>query len=335
MMRRIAPALALLMAMAAGAQTAKAPKIEKADFKDPGKVAYRFAKGQTESYLTETVTDTKTAVQVMGQEMNINAKGTTRQYMTIKVLDDAVPTKAEVSTEHMQMKQSVDGGMFAMEITVDDKKIKATMGDQVLVDSEGGVSNPMIEQFTTGLEVLGKKAIVLIEPDGRIGSKIEGDPEAAKYLRNLPDQTVFAIVWKQLEGLKPGDTWDIESELRTMQQLELAKPIKLKTTYKVVGGASVDGVECIEIESRSVVKATDVEAITKQAGQEMKMKLASMAWEMTGRAFYDPAKNRSVYGTTKGTVEIEGSMDVDQAGKTDVKVIVDLNGTVRLNAPWK
>lgn len=336
MMHRIATLATLVLVAAASAQPAQGPKIEKADFKDPGKLEYRFKKGETETYLTETKTDTKTGVQVMGQEMNINAKGTTRQLMTLKALEDGVPAKVEVVTDHIQMKQSIDGGMFAVDVTVDDKKIKATSGDQVLVDTEGGkVDNPMVEQFTQGVAHLGKKAVVMVGPDGRYGDKVEGDADVAKFFRDMPDQTLFPIVFRSLEGVKVGDTWEVETETRSMQQMVLTKPVKVKTTYKVVGGATVDGVHCTEIEFTSVVKATNIEATTKQGGQEMKMKIGSMAWSMSGKAYYDPARNRPIYATTKGSVEVEAAMDVPQAGNTDVKVVVDLSATIRHNAPWK
>jgi hypothetical protein len=335
MIRRIAPLVALCIATAAAAQPDKGPKIEKIDFKDPGKLEYRFTKGQTESYLTETKTDTKTAVSVAGQEMNISAKGTVRQLQTMKALDDAVPAKVEVVTEHIQMKQSVDGGMFAVDITVDDKKVKATSGGQVLVDSEGPVDNRMLEQFMQGIEHFGKKAVILINPDGRFTDKIEGDAVAVKFLRDQPEKSLFPVVWKPGDGFKVGDTWEVESETRSMQQMELLKPIKIKTVYKIVGSATVDGVPCTEIESTSSLKATDLEATIKQMGQDMKMKIAAVAWTMKGRAFYDPAKNRPVFGTVKGTVEVEASMDVQGAGQTDVKVAVDLDSTIRHNAPWK
>ncbi len=335
MMRRIAPIAALFLAAIASAQPTPGPKIEKADFKDPGKLEYRFKKGETETFLTEAKTHTQTAVQVMGQEMNINAKGTTRQYMTLKVLDDAVPTRVEVVTDHIQMKQSVDGGMFAMDITVDDKKIKATSGDQVLADTEGKIDNPMVEQFTRGIEHLGKKAVVLVGPDGRFGEKIEGDPVAVKFLRDLPDQTLFPVVFRSLEGLKVGDTWEVETETRSMQQMELTKPVKVKTVYKIVGGATVDGVRCTEIAFSSILKASNIEATTTQAGQEMKMKIGAMSWNMSGTAYYDPACNRPIYSATKGVVEVEASMDVPQAGETDVKVVVDLTAVSWHNVPWK
>ncbi|MBM3492834.1 MAG: hypothetical protein FJX72_00715 [Armatimonadetes bacterium] len=335
MMRSSLTVLAILLAAAASAQPAKGPKIEPADFKDPGKVAYKFTKGQVETWVSETTTNTKTAVSLAGQEMNIAAKGTIRQLSTLKALDDSVPTKVEFVTDHVKMNMSVDAGMFAADITVDDKKVKATSGDQVLVDSEAGVSNPMIEQFVEGVQHLGKKAIVLITPEGRNGDKVEGDAEAVKHIKALPDQTLLPVFWKQLEGLKVGDTWETESEMRSMQQMELLKPIKIKTTYKVLGGAKVDGVQCVEIEFRSAIKATNLEGTTKQAGQEMKMKIGSMAWDMVGKAYYDPAKNRPIYAVTKGSVEIEAAMEIPNAGETDVKVVVDLNATVTHNAPWK
>jgi hypothetical protein len=334
MIRRLAPVVALLVAGAAYAQP-KGPKIEPTDFKDPGKVTYRFAKGSTETYLVETTTTTKTAVQIAGQDIDVTSKGTLKWLTSLKALDDAVPTKMEVLTEHVKLNQTVESPMFSADITVDDKKVKATSGGQVLVDSSTGETNPMLEQFTQGTEHLGKKAVVLVNPDGRHELKIEGDPAAVKQVKSMPDRSLFPIVWKQAEGLKVGHTWDAESEITTMQQLELLKPIKMKTSYKVLGSAKVDGVTCMEVEFRSTLKVSNFEATAKQSGQDMKLNVASMAWEIQGKAYYDPAKNRPVYATSKGTVEIESTMDMPGAGQGAVKVLVELTSTTTHNAPWK
>lgn len=316
------------------AQEIKTPKIEPTDFKDPGPVAYKFAKGKAESYTAETVTKSIVGVQVAGQEMTITTTGTTRTRTVYTPLNEETPTKVEIVTEHIRMKQNVDNPMMPAEVTVEDKKVKVTSGGQVLYDSESGTESPMAAQFAQAAQVIGKKVVLTVDADGRAGKKLEGDPDAVKRMRYMAEQGIFPIIWKGQSGLKVGDTWEVEVELSALESMELKQPVKFKSTYKVLGGALVDGVYCVEIETVITGKAANLEATTEQSGMQMQLKIPSMVFSMKGRAYYDPAQNRVIFADQKGTAEFEASGDVGGAGNLDLKVNVDTRNVLRYNVPW-
>jgi len=220
------------------------------------------------------------------------------------------------------------------EVTVEDRKVKVTSNGQVLYDSESGTENPMAAQFAQAAQVIGKKVVITVDTDGRAGKKLEGDAEAIKRMKYVAEQGIFPVIWKGQSGLKVGDTWEIETEMSAMESLELKTPAKFKTTYKVLGGALVDGVYCVEIETAMTGKAANLEATTEQSGMQMQLKIPSMVFSMKGRAYYDPAQNRVVFADQKGTVEIEASGDVAGAGNLDLKVSVDTHNVLRYNVPW-
>lgn len=335
MLRRFAVIPVLTLLVTAGlAQEAKKAKIEPADFKDPGPVAYKFTKDQTESYTTYMTTKSVVGVQVAGQDMTITTNGTTRARTSYKVLDASGPTKVEIVTDHLKMKQTVDTPMMVAEVTADDTKVKVTSGGQVIYDSESGADNPMASQFTQATKHIGKKVVITVDENGKAGPKVEGDAEAVKALRDVVSQGIFPVIWSGQSGLKVGDTWDIETELATMQQIELKKPMKIKNSYKVLGGALVDGAPCVELEVRGSAKASDMIATTEQGGMQIELKIGSMTMTMTGKAYYDPAKNRVVYADMKGTVEFEASGDIGGAGSMAIKATVDLAQVLRHNEPW-
>lgn len=316
------------------AQEVKTPKIEPADFKDPGPVAYKFTKGKAESYTTEVLSKSVVGVHVGGQEMTITTTGTIRTRVVLTPQDDAVPTKVEVLTEHIRMKQDVDNPMMAVQVTVEDRKAKVTSGGQVLWDSESGSDNPMAAQFTRALKMIGKKVVVTVDADGRAGKEIVGDADVVKLLRAMVNQGIFPVMWKGQTSLKVGDTWEVEMEMSALESIELKSPAKFKASYKVLGGAMVDGVYCVEIETNVAGKAVDMEATTEQGGMPMALKIARMATTMKGRAYYDPAQNRVVFADQKGTVEMEASGEAGPVGSMDLKVTGDVRNITRYNVPW-
>jgi len=335
MLRRAITLALALVAVPALSQDTKAPKIEPTTFKDPGKVAYKFVKGQSDSYVTETTTKTVIAVEVAGQNINITTDGSGRARVVYTPLDDAVPTKMEVVTDHIKMKQNIDNPMMPVVVTIDDKKIKATSNGQVVYDSETGETNPMAEQFIQGVKHLGKKATVAVDADGRAGGAVEGDPAAVKQLKELIGQGLYPILWKGQAGLNVGDTWEVVTELKTMQEIALKTPVKITNTYKVVGAVLLDGVPCIEISTRSVGKASNLDCTMEQGGMAFQLKIESLAMDLSGRALFDPAKGRPVYSDNKGTVEFAASGDVPQAGgQMAIKANMSVKATQRLNAPW-
>lgn len=332
--RRALIVLLALMAAPVLSQEAKKPKIEPTDFKDPGPVAYRFKKGQTESYTTTADAKSVVGIQVGGQEMTITTKGTTRGRLTITPMDDAVPTKVELATDKLQAKQTVETPMATIEVVIEDKKVKATSGGQVVFDSETGADNPMAAQFTQSTKVLGKKVVATVDPNGVVGPKLEGDPDVVKPMREVTGQGLFAVVWKGQSGLKPGDSWQVESELTIMQAMELKAPVKLKSAFKVLGAVLLDGVPCIDIEVRNTAKASDLQAAMTQGPVAASMKVPSLSFETTGHAYYDPARNRVVYAEMKGVVDVEAEGDVPGAGSMAMKIHVDSTSAIRYNEPW-
>lgn len=334
MLRRAFMLALTLVAVQALAQDVKRPKIEPTDFKDPGPVALKFIKGQSESYITTSATKTVVGVEVAGQEMTITTKGNIRSRSVYTPLDDAVPTKLEIVTDRIKGTQTVDNPMMAMEITFDNEKIKATSGGQVVYDSEKGGENAMAEQFTQGIKHLGKKATVVVDANGVAGKTIEGDPEAVKNLRELVGQGLFPVHWKAQTGLKVGDTWVVETEMRSMQNMTLKQPIKLKTSYKVLGAVLLDGVPCIDLEVVSAAKGSDIESDMEQGGMQIKLKIASISMSFKGHAYYDAAKGRVVYADSKGAVEFDAAGDVQGAGQITMKVAADIATITQHNAPW-
>lgn len=323
-----------LAAMPVLAQDVKSPKIEPADFKDPGPVAYKFIKGKKESYTTESVTKTNVGVSVMGQEMTINTEGTSRSRTVYTVLDDGSPARVEMVTERMRVKQKVDNPMMPVEVTIEDKKITAKSGDQVVYDSEKGGDDAMAAQFTQAVRMLGEKVILTVDPNGKAGSKFEGDPEVVKLVRGSVSQGVFPVIWANQSSLKVGDTWEVETETQFMERVELKAPTKMKVAYKVLGGAKVDGVECVELEVTVANKLSNLEASMEQGGMQIDLKIASMAVNMKGKAYYDPAQNRVIFADMKGTVEMEATGEFAGAGNMEFKAHTDVRTVTRYNVPW-
>lgn len=332
--RTLGTALLLVLALPALAQETKKPTIEPMDFKDPGPVGYKFVKGKTETYTTESTAKSVVGVQVMGQDMTITTQSTMKTRTSITPLEDGAPVKVEVVTDRAKGKTKVDNPMMPVDVTIDDNKIKVTSGDQVLYDSESGEENPMAAQFAQGTGYIGKKATFTLDANGRAGEKMEGDKDAVRMFQSAAAQGIFPIVWKGQEGLKVGDTWEIESELKVMERMELKKPLKIKATYKVLGMAKVDGVPCVEIEVAVNGKATDLEAQMEQMGQQMNLTIPSATFRYTGKAYYDPAQNRPIYAEMKGVVEMEAKGDIPGAGSMDLKVSVDSSSVTRHNQPW-
>jgi hypothetical protein len=332
--RRAFIVLLALMAAPVLSQEAKKPKIEPTDFKDPGPVAYRFKKGQTESYTTTSDAKSVVGIQVGGQEMTITTKGTTRGRLTITPVDDAVPTKVELVTDKLQAKQTVETPMATIEVVIQDKKVKATSGGQVVFDSETGADNPMAAQFTQSTKILGKKVVATVDANGVVGPKLEGEADVAKQMQDVVGQGLFPVVWKGQSGLKPGDSWEVESELTVMQTMELKAPVKLKSAFKVLGAVLLDGVPCVDVEVRNTAKASDLEAVMTQGGVKSNVKILSLGIQMAGHAYYDPARNRVVYADTKGVVDFEAMGDVPGAGSIAMKVHVDSSSAIRYNEPW-
>jgi len=315
-------------------QPAKTPKIEPTDFKDPGKITIKYVQGQKERYVTTTIAKAVIGVEVAGQPFTISNDSTNRGQTTFTVADVGPPAKIEIVTDHIQSRTKVDNPMMPVEITINDKNVKAVSNGQVLYDSAKGGDNAMAAQFTEAVKQLGKKVTITADADGKAGSKLEGDPEAMETMGELLGQGLYGVIFKGQTGFAVGDTWDVETEIRAMQAMKMKQPLKLKNAYKVRGTALVDGVPCLHIETTTTAKGSDLDAVMKQAGMEVDTKLSSFGLTMTGNVYFDPVQSRAVYTDGKGTVEFVAVGDVPGAGKLDMKAVIDIKSSSWMNAAW-
>lgn len=331
MKRVLGHALAALSCLALGtavvaqpaAQEVKAPKIESVALAAPVKAAFKYAKGDAEKYVIRTKGQGHINVEFGGTPMEIGMAMVMSMDLPVKCVDTEKGSKLEVTCEHLTMDMDTDVPTGAVKVTVRDKNIRATMGETVIVDTANGQGGEFAAGMAAQAKLIGQKFTMLISPTGKVIGKPEGDPTMAKSLLQGTSGGLFGVVLPDSGELKTGDTWTTDLSIATLDAIQLKTPAVMKAKYTVAGGATVDGVSCVDIQFEIAAKIKDLQAEASQAGQNVNMDKANMAVAMKGHAYFDPATGRVVYNTATGTVEVTG--DFDAAGVGSGKLAVNMN----------
>lgn len=331
MNRVLGQALAVLSCLGLGsaviaqqaAQEVKAPKIESVALASPVKAVMRYAKGDAEKYVIRTKGQGHINVEFGGTPMEIGMAMVMSMDLPVKCVDTEKGSKLEVTCEHLTMDMDTDVPTGAVKVTVRDKNIRATMGETVIVDTANGQGGEFAAGMAAQSKMIGQKFTMLLGPTGKIIGKPEGDGTMAKSLLQGANGGMFGVVLPDSGELKTGDTWTSDLSISSLDAIQLKTPAVMKAKYTVVGGATVDGVSCVDISFDVTAKIKDLQAEAAQAGQNVNMDKANMAIAMKGHAYYDPATGRIVYNAGAGTVEVTG--DFNAAGVGSGKLGLTMN----------
>jgi hypothetical protein len=332
-MRRILVAALLavwsLPAVAAPGDTPKDPKIVPAAWHDVGAMTFKLAKGEAFRLVSVGKMQGESSMSMNGQDMSFGMSGTTVSGTKVVVTSDTDGKyKLDMLTDELSMKTEMEVMGQAMLISILNDQIKVMQGDNVLVDTATGKGGELVKMFQGQGVGYNAKGAMTITADGKVVGKMEGDPAFIKAQGMTPSAGPFMVVFGK-DPLKQGATWTVETDLSTVQQLQLKTATKLVSTMKVEGLASVDGVECLDVSVSIPIKVAAAKAQMEQQGVEVAFDLKGMVGSTTGHAYFDPKAGKFVYASMNSDIQMEGEVGLPGGvGQMPMKMHMKVKGGV-------
>lgn len=320
-------ALGSMVAAQPSPQPVRSPRIEPAALPASPKVALKYSPGESERHLVKTKIQARATAEVGGAPMSFDIGSTSSLDLSVNCPEGAGPMKLAIKCDHVARDLDLSTPSGVVKVTVRDRNVHATLGDHVIADTASGQGAEAAANLGGNIGLVGKGLVTTILATGTTTGKLEGDAALGQLVLQGISPGPFGAVLPASGAVKAGDTWTADLPIATLELAKFKSPITAKATYTVAGGATVDGVACVDIVVAIAAKLQGVPVDVLPPLVSPTLEKADVSIAMKGHSYYDPAAGKVVHASTMGTVEFSGAFSTGAAGSGKVAVTLNVSAS--------